>query len=153
MKVQDVCRCAGGARARYRQVLAPGPLEAGVMAFDKTWQIMSLSVTSLGKMLVGLIGLDNLSGPITIVKVAGQSASVGWESFFGFMALLSVSLGILNLLPIPVLDGGHLLYYAIEAIWRRPLPESVQLLGLRVGVVLMGSIMLLAVLNDIRRLF
>ena len=139
--------------ARYRQVLAPGPLEAGVMAFDKTWQIMSLSVTSLGKMLVGLIGLDNLSGPITIVKVAGQSASVGWQAYIGFMALLSVSLGVLNLLPIPVLDGGHLLYYAIEAIWRRPLPESVQLLGLRVGVALMGSVMLLAILNDIRRLF
>jgi regulator of sigma E protease len=87
------------------------------------------------------------------VKVAGHSASIGWESLIGFMALLSVSLGVLNLLPIPVLDGGHLLYYAIEAVFRRPLPEAVQLMGLRVGVALMGSVMLLAILNDIRRLF
>jgi len=112
-----------------------------------------LSLTSLYKMLSGLIGIDSLSGPITIVKVAGHSASIGWESLIGFMALLSVSLGVLNLLPIPVLDGGHLLYYAIEAIFRRPLPEAVQLMGLRVGVALMGSVMLLAILNDIRRLF
>lgn len=137
----------------YKRQLGLGPIDAMVAAVDKTVQIMTLSLSSLGKMVVGLIGVDALSGPITIVKVAGQSASVGWEAMLGFMALLSVSLGVLNLLPIPVLDGGHLLYYAIEAIWRRPLPESVQLLGLRVGVALMGSVMLLAILNDIRRLF
>ncbi len=137
----------------YKRSNGLGPVTALVAAVGKTWQIMSLSLTSLWKMLTGLIGVDNLSGPITIVKVAGQSASMGWQAFVGFMALLSVSLGVLNLLPIPVLDGGHLLYYAIEAIWRRPLPESVQLLGLRVGVALMGSVMLLAILNDIRRLF
>jgi len=137
----------------YKRSNGVGPLAALVAAVDKTWHLVSLSLTSLWKMLSGLIGVDNLSGPITIVKVAGQSASMGWEAFVAFMALLSVSLGVLNLLPIPVLDGGHLLYYAIEAIWRRPLPESVQLLGLRVGVALMGSVMLLAIVNDIRRLF
>lgn len=138
---------------RYIRVSHHGLLPALQAATDKTWQIISLSLGSLGKMLTGLVGMDNLSGPITIVKVAGQSASMGWQAFIGFMALLSVSLGVLNLLPIPVLDGGHLLFYTIEAVWRRPLPESVQLLGLRVGVALMGSVMLLAILNDIRRLF
>ncbi|MEL0027098.1 MAG: RIP metalloprotease RseP, partial [Perlucidibaca sp.] len=137
----------------YKRSNGLGPVAALMAALDKTWHLISLSLGSLWKMVNGLIGVDNLSGPITIVKVAGQSASVGWEAFVAFMALLSVSLGVLNLLPIPVLDGGHLLYYAIEAIWRRPLPESVQLLGLRIGVALMGSVMLLAILNDIRRLF
>lgn len=127
--------------------------DAMLAAADKTAQLIRLTLSSLGKMVTGLIGMDSLSGPITIVKVAGQSASLGWEALLGFMALLSVSLGVLNLLPIPVLDGGHLLFFAIEAAWRRPLPESVQLLGLRVGVALMGSVMLLAILNDIRRLF
>ncbi len=137
----------------YKRSDGLGPVSALVAALGKTSQIISLSLSSLWKMLTGLIGVDTLSGPITIVQVAGQSVSVGWQAFVGLMALLSVSLGVLNLLPIPVLDGGHLLYYAIEAIWRRPLPESVQLLGLRVGVALMGSVMLLAILNDIRRLF
>lgn len=137
----------------YRYDRQLGPVDALVGALRQTGQVISLSLTSLWKMLKGLVGIDNLSGPITIAKVAGQSASIGWEAVIGFMALLSVSLGVLNLLPIPVLDGGHLLYYAIEAITRKPLPESVQLLGLRLGVALMGSVMLLAILNDIRRLF
>lgn len=137
----------------YQRDRAVSPLVALMKALEKTGQLVSLSLSSLYKMLSGLIGMDSLSGPITIVKVAGHSASLGWEPLVGFMALLSVSLGVLNLLPIPVLDGGHLLYYAIEAICRRPLSESVQLLGLRVGVALMGSIMLLAIVNDIRRLF
>lgn len=138
---------------RYIRVSQHGVLSALQVSVEKTWQIIRLSLGSLGKMLTGLVGMDSLSGPITIVKVAGQSASMGWQAFISFMALLSVSLGVLNLLPIPVLDGGHLLFYAIEAVWRRPLPESVQLLGLRVGVALMGSVMLLAIFNDIRRLF
>lgn len=139
--------------AEYKRERRLNPLDAFLSAVHKTWQIMGLSLQSMGKMLTGLVGVDNLSGPITIVKVAGQSASIGWEAFIGFMALLSVSLGVLNLLPIPILDGGHLLYYAVEAIWRRPLPNAVQMLGLRVGVALMGSVMLLAIFNDIRRLF
>lgn len=151
----------GVSAAEYDVVIPPeyrfdrrlGPVDALVAAVAQTGQVISLSLTSLWKMLKGLVGIDNLSGPITIAKVAGQSASIGWEAVIGFMALLSVSLGVLNLLPIPVLDGGHLLYYAIEAITRKPLPESVQLLGLRLGVALMGSVMLLAILNDIRRLF
>lgn len=137
----------------YKRDNRLGVIDALTSAVEKTGQIVVLSLVSLWKMLIGLVGVDALSGPITIVKVAGQSASIGWEAMIGFMALLSVSLGVLNLLPIPVLDGGHLLYYAIEAVRRRPLPESVQLMGLRFGVALMGSVMLLAILNDIRRLF
>jgi regulator of sigma E protease len=86
------------------------------MAVDKTWQLSVMTVKAMGKMISGLIGLDNLSGPITIAKVAGQSAEMGWQAFLSFMALMSVSLGILNLLPIPVLDGGHIVYYFIEAL-------------------------------------
>lgn len=137
----------------YQRTLRPDLAEAVLEAADKTWHLMVLSLTSIGKMLTGLIGMDNLSGPITIAKVAGQSADLGWQAVISFMALLSVSLGVLNLLPIPVLDGGHLLYYAIEAAWRRPLPESFQVMGLRIGVALMGSVMLLAILNDLSRLF
>ncbi|REH37894.1 regulator of sigma E protease [Paraperlucidibaca baekdonensis] len=139
--------------AHYRRNANLGPIDALTAAVTKTGHLISLSLSSLGKMVTGLIGVDALSGPITIVKVAGQTADIGWQAMLGFMALLSVSLGVLNLLPIPVLDGGHLLYYAIEAVWRRPLPEAVQQLGLRIGVVIMGSVMLLAILNDIRRLF
>jgi regulator of sigma E protease len=139
--------------ASYRRDANLGPVDALSAALNKTGHIISLSLSSLGKMVTGTIGVDALSGPITIVKVAGQTADIGWQAMLGFMALLSVSLGVLNLLPIPVLDGGHLLYYAIEAVFRRPLPEAVQQFGLRVGVAIMGSVMLLAILNDIRRLF
>ncbi|MBQ0714278.1 RIP metalloprotease RseP [Paraperlucidibaca wandonensis] len=139
--------------ASYRRNANLGPVDALFASLNKTGHLISLSLSSLGKMVTGLIGIDALSGPITIVKVAGQTADIGWQAMLGFMALLSVSLGVLNLLPIPVLDGGHLLYYAIEAVWRRPLPEAVQQFGLRVGVAIMGSVMLLAILNDIRRLF
>ena len=106
----------------------------------------------MGKMLRGLISVENLSGPITIAKVAGQSAALGWQALLGFMALLSVSLGVLNLLPIPVLDGGHLVYHAIEGITGRPLSERVQMFGLRIGIAMMMSLMLLAIFNDLSRL-
>ena len=112
-----------------------------------------MTISSLGKMIVGLIGLDNLSGPITIAKVAGHTTDLGWQATIGFMALLSVSLGVLNLLPIPILDGGHLVYYTIEGILGRPLSEKVQQMGLKVGVAVMGSLMFLAIFNDLSRLF
>lgn len=101
------------------------------MALDKTGQISSMILNSIVKMVKGLIGLENLSGPITIAKVAGQSAEMGWETFISFMALMSVSLGILNLLPIPMLDGGHLVYYIIEAIRGKPVSEQIQMFGLK----------------------
>jgi regulator of sigma E protease len=138
--------------ADYKQMIQYSPTEAFVMAVDKTGQISGMILNSIVKMFRGLIGLDNLSGPITIAKVAGQSAEMGWQTFISFMALMSVSLGILNLLPIPMLDGGHLVYYFIELISGKPLSEQIQLVGLKIGMVLLGSMMLLALFNDFMRL-
>ena len=138
--------------AEYKQTIQYSPIEALGVAVDKTTQLSGMIFNSIIKMVRGLIGLDNLSGPITIAKVAGQSAEMGWQTFISFMALMSVSLGILNLLPIPMLDGGHLVYYFIEAIRGKPVSEQIQIFGLKVGMVLLGSMMLLALFNDFMRL-
>lgn len=136
----------------YTQTVQYSPLTALGMAVGKTWQLSVMTVKAMGKMISGLIGLDNLSGPITIAKVAGQSAEMGWQAFLSFMALMSVSLGILNLLPIPVLDGGHIVYYFIEALRGKPVSEQIQMIGLRIGIVLLGALMILALFNDFARL-
>lgn len=138
--------------AEYKQLIQYTPIQAMGMAVDKTVQISGMILNSIVKMVRGLIGLENLSGPITIAKVAGQSAEMGWQTFISFMALMSVSLGILNLLPIPMLDGGHLVYYFIEAIRGKPVSEQIQMFGLKIGMVLLGSMMLLALFNDFMRL-
>ncbi|MDQ9008326.1 RIP metalloprotease RseP [Acinetobacter gerneri] len=138
--------------AEYKQTIQYNPAQAFVVATEKTAQISGMILNSMVKMVRGLIGLDNLSGPITIAKVAGQSAEMGWQTFISFMALMSVSLGILNLLPIPMLDGGHLVYYFIEAIRGKPVSEQIQIVGLKIGMVLLGSMMLLALFNDFMRL-
>lgn len=138
--------------AEYKQTIQYNPAEAFIVAVEKTGQLSGMILNSMVKMVRGLIGLDNLSGPITIAKVAGQSAEMGWQTFISFMALMSVSLGILNLLPIPMLDGGHLVYYIIEAIRGKPVSEQIQLAGLKIGMVLLGSMMLLAIFNDFMRL-
>ncbi|WP_372376409.1 RIP metalloprotease RseP [Acinetobacter ursingii] len=135
----------------YKQTIQYNPAQALGMAVDKTTQISGMILNSIVKMFRGLIGLENLSGPITIAKVAGQSAEMGWQTFISFMALMSVSLGILNLLPIPMLDGGHLVYYFIEAIRGKPVSEQIQMMGLKIGMVLLGSMMLLALFNDFMR--
>lgn len=140
------------APADYRHTIQHDPLTALAKATVKTWDLSMLTFSAFGKMISGLIGLDNLSGPITIAKVAGQSADMGWQAFVGFMALMSVSLGILNLLPIPMLDGGHLLYYLIEALRGRPVSEQVQLVGLKIGMLMLGMLMLVALFNDFSRL-
>ncbi|TCB33004.1 RIP metalloprotease RseP [Acinetobacter sp. ANC 4910] len=136
----------------YKQTIQYGPVEAFGKALDKTGQISTMILNSIVKMVRGLIGFENLSGPITIAKVAGQSAEMGWQTFMSFMALMSVSLGILNLLPIPMLDGGHLVYYFVELIRGKPVSEQIQLVGLKIGMVLLGSMMLLALFNDFMRL-
>lgn len=136
----------------YKQTIKYTPVEAFTKAVNKTAEISGMMLNSVVKMIRGLIGLENLSGPITIAKVAGQSAEMGWQTFISFMALMSVSLGILNLLPIPMLDGGHLVYYFIEAIRGKPVSEQVQLIGLKIGMVLLGSMMILALFNDFMRL-
>ena len=139
--------------AQYIQKQNYNVVTALVKATEKTYNLITMTISSLGKMIIGLIGLDNLSGPITIAKVAGHTADLGWQAMIGFMALLSVSLGVLNLLPIPVLDGGHLVYYTFEAILGRPLSDSVQQVGLKIGIAVMGSLMFLAIFNDLSRLF
>ncbi|MFT6917071.1 MAG: regulator of sigma E protease [Motiliproteus sp.] len=128
------------------------PLEAIPAALAKSQQMIGLTLESIWKMANGLISVKNLSGPITIAKVAGDSAASGAESFLNFLAYLSISLGILNLLPIPVLDGGHLLYFLVEAIRGRPVSERTQLFGLKVGMTLLFSLMLVALYNDLARL-
>jgi regulator of sigma E protease len=107
----------------------------------------------IGFMVAGTASVDNLSGPITIAQYAGQSADLGLVHFLKFLAVISVSLGILNLLPIPVLDGGHLMFYAIEAIKGSPVSDRVQNIFQQFGFVTLLSLMALAVLLDLQRLF
>ncbi len=121
-------------------------------ALKETWNKSVFVLDSVKKMVVGLISVKNINGPITIAQVAGETATYGLDVYLGFLALLSISLGVLNLLPIPVLDGGHLLYYAIEAIIRRPVPERIQAWGLQLGLLLISGIMMLAIYNDVNRL-
>ena len=129
-----------------------GPVAALGQAFVKTWEISALSLRMLGKMLVGEVSLKNLSGPITIADYAGQSAQMGWLPYVSFVALISISLGVLNLLPVPVLDGGHLMYYIVEIIKGRPVSERALEVGQRIGMVLLFTLMAFAIYNDIHRL-
>ena len=126
-----------------------GPVEALLASLKRTSDLVAFTFKSIGRMLQGLISPNNLSGPITIAKVAASTAEAGWVAWFGFLALLSVSLGALNLLPIPVLDGGHLVFYGFEAILGKPLPDRIQMAGYQVGLVLVLSIMVFALYNDV----
>ena len=129
-----------------------GPVEALFAAVKRTVNLTLFTFESMIKMVKGLISTDNLSGPITIAQIAASSAESGLLSWFSFLALLSVSLGALNLLPIPVLDGGHLLFYAIEAISGRAVPERVQVFGYQLGFAMVLSLMAFALYNDFARL-
>lgn len=133
-------------------VVQSGPVEAVSRAVRKTWDTSALTVRMLGKMLIGEASLKNITGPITIADYAGQTARVGWISFLSFMAFVSISLGVMNLLPIPVLDGGHLLYYAVELFSGRPVPERVAEVVQRAGLGVLMALMAVAVFNDINRL-
>ncbi len=128
------------------------PVTAIPIAAKETWKLTSITLKSLHKIIIGVLSLNNLSGPVTIAKVAGTALRSGIESFLYFIAMLSVSLGVINLLPIPTLDGGHLLFYLIEAVRRRPVPEKIQSFGLRLGLTFILCIMILAIYNDIARL-
>ena len=129
-----------------------GPGEAVGQALLATWDKTAMTLGLVRKMVQGLVSTSNLSGPITIAKVAGDSAKSGAETFLGFLALLSVSLAVLNLLPIPVLDGGHVVLHLLEWVRGAPLPERVQALGVQVGLMLVVSLMALALINDFSRL-
>ena len=121
-------------------------------AFDKTWEMSVLTLKVLAKMITGDASVKNLSGPISIAKYAGQSASIGATALLTFLAIVSISLGVLNLLPIPLLDGGHLVYYVIEFFTGKPVSDSVQMTGQQIGIVLLFGLMGLALYNDFVRL-
>jgi regulator of sigma E protease len=127
--------------------------DALVAAVKTTWHYSTTSLFMMGKMLVGNAPVENLSGPISIAQYAGQSAEMGLVHFLKFMAIVSISLGVLNLLPIPVLDGGHLLFFAIEAIKGSPVSEKTQIVFQNIGVAMLMTLMILAVFLDLGRLF
>lgn len=136
----------------YRFELQYGVFESVGKAVEKTQQVINLTVSMLKKLVVGDVGLNNLSGPISIAKGAGTTADYGLVYFLGFLALISVNLGIINLVPLPMLDGGHLLFFAIEAVIRRPVPEKIQEMGYRIGGAIIFSLMAVAIFNDFSRL-
>jgi len=127
------------------------PLEALGKAVERTYNMTTLTLQMLVKLVVGEASLDNISGPLSIAQFAGQSASVGLDHYINFLALISLSLAVLNLMPIPMLDGGHLVYFAVEAITGRPVSERVQIWGQQLGILLLGALMFLAFYNDIGR--
>ncbi|RDH85263.1 MAG: RIP metalloprotease RseP [endosymbiont of Galathealinum brachiosum] len=121
-------------------------------ALDETWTFSALTLKVLGKMVTGEAALDNISGPITIATYAGITASIGFLTYIKFLAMISVSLGVLNLLPVPMLDGGHLMYYLIEIVKGSPVSQNFEELGQRLGLTLLFLLMSLAIFNDIQRL-
>ncbi|WUR11103.1 RIP metalloprotease RseP [[Empedobacter] haloabium] len=133
-------------------VVADGPVRATVKAVRRVWDSSVLTVRMIGRMLTGDVSWKNVTGPITIADYAGQSSRIGLASYLSFLAVVSISLGVMNLLPIPVLDGGHLLYYSLEVLTGRPVPERFGEIAQRLGVGLLVTLMALAVFNDVARL-
>lgn len=140
-------------KREVRTFVRYGFFEAGYRALLETWDKSTFSLVMMGKMLTGEVSWKNLSGPVTIADYAGQSARLGLDYYLKFMALVSISLGVLNLLPIPVLDGGHLLYHMIEVVRRRPLSERFMEIGQQIGMSILFALMAFAFFNDLTRLF
>ena len=138
---------------QYRAEQRYTPLAALPAAVDRTWAMSTLTVRMVARMVSGDVSVKNISGPINIAQYAGYAASIGFASFLNFLAVVSLSLGILNLLPIPVLDGGQIVYQLAEAIKGRPLSERAQLVGQQIGIVFLVLIMSLAFYNDLARIF
>jgi regulator of sigma E protease len=139
-------------RERAMVTVRYGPVASLQRALGQTWDISAMSLRMIGRMLLGEISAKNISGPVTIADYAGQSARMGGDHYLRFLALISISLGVLNLLPIPVLDGGHLMYYLAEVIKGRPLSERVMEIGQQIGLILLALLMAVAFYNDINRL-
>lgn len=143
---------SGPWRERLFVEIRYGALDAFGHAIVKTWEMAGFSLRMLGRMIVGEVSLKNISGPLTIADYAGQSAKVGLDAYIRFLALISISIGVLNLLPIPLLDGGHIMYYLAEIAFRRPLSQRTMELGQQIGFVLLACLMAFAFFNDITRL-
>ena len=138
---------------KLRTVERYTPLTALGMGFSRTMEMISVSVKMIGKLLTGQASLKNtVSGPISIAQFAGQSVSVGIDHYLSFIALVSISLGIFNLFPVPMLDGGHLLYYAIEVVTGKPVSDRIQIFGQQIGIALLGTLMIFVFYQDILRL-
>ncbi|MEH6433902.1 RIP metalloprotease RseP [Massilia sp. DD77] len=141
------------AQAPEMVTVSSGPFEAVAKGAERTWETSVMTLKMIGKMITGEASWKNVTGPITIADYAGQTARIGLVSYLQFIAFISISLGVMNLLPIPVLDGGHLLYYSLEVLTGRPLPARVGEFAQRAGVGLLLMLMALAVFNDLVRLF
>ncbi len=149
-QTRDVGFLGVGPATQFLSVSLLSALPAGL---QETWSKTGLVVSLLQKMVVGQVSVKNLSGPLTIAQVAGDSAQYGWRYFLGLMGFLSISLGVLNLLPIPILDGGHVLFSSAEWALGKPVPEQVQIWGVQIGLVLVAGMIVLATYNDILRFF
>ncbi|HQS82508.1 MAG TPA: RIP metalloprotease RseP [Thiobacillus sp.] len=145
-QIDEAVRTALMTEVRY------GPIDALWRGAVKTWDMSVFTLEMMGRMVLGQVSWKNLSGPLTIADYAGQSAALGWISFVGFLALVSVSLGVLNLLPIPLLDGGHLMYYVAEVFTGRPVSGRTMEIGSRIGMILLLLLMSFALFNDLQRL-
>jgi regulator of sigma E protease len=140
-------------RAELMVTVSYGPLPALNKAIWETWDKSTFTLLMIGKMITGEVSWRNISGPVTIADYAGRSAKLGLDYYIKFLALVSISLGVLNLLPIPILDGGHLLYYLVEIIKRGPVSERSMEIGQKIGMALLFMLMAFAFYNDINRLF
>jgi regulator of sigma E protease len=130
-----------------------GVFDALAQGLQKTVELSEFTVRTLGRILIGEASVRNISGPLTMADFAGQSAQQGWLTFAGYLALISISLGVLNLLPVPLLDGGHLLYYLAELIKGSPVSDRAFEVGQRIGMAVLAMLMVLALVNDVSRLF
>ena len=151
-RIGAALRIEQGELDRFFVTVHYSAIQALVRATEKTWETAIFSLKILGKMVSGQTSWKGMSGPVTIAHYAGQSAGMGIKVFIGFLALISISIGVLNLLPIPVLDGGHLMYYMVEILTGKAVPESVMVVGQKIGFSMLGFMMVIAFYNDINRL-
>jgi regulator of sigma E protease len=135
-----------------REKVQYGMVRAAQLGAAKTWDMTVMTLSMMKKMIVGSVSAENLVGPVGIVKIAGDSVRVGWQFFLNIMALMSVSLGVLNLLPIPMLDGGHVVFTSLEMLRGKPLSERLQMSVMQIGILLLGAVMIFVTYNDLARL-